>query len=141
PIYLNRSLVDADLVIPIAVARPPGALDPATETGGVFPVFADMQSQRRRRASILRGERGRSKEASQAAWLLGLQLVVTVVPTNDGDVGRVVAGTPAGIDRVVAAQLESAWQRGGPRQAALVVACLDGDQQQQTWENVGRALF
>ena len=141
PIYLNRHLIDADVVIPITVARPPGALDPAMETGGIFPAFADLQSQRRRRVSVLRGERGRSKDAAQAAWLLGLQLVVMVMPTNDGDVHRVMAGTPTGLDRLNAAQLESAWQRGGPRQAELVVACLDGDQQQQTWENVGRALF
>lgn len=140
PIYLNRNLLDADLVIPVIVARPSGALDPSSSDGGIFPSFADAETQRRLRTEALAAAGEDDREASEAAWLLGIQFLVAVVPTAEGEVGMVVAGTPNGIRRVAEPRIESSWRRDSSRKASMVIACLDGDRQQQTWENVGRAL-
>ncbi len=140
PIYLNRYLTDADLVLPVTVSRLAGALDPSHESGGVFPMLADTASQQRFRAARLSGEVA-PPEAKQAAWLLGFPMLVVVAPTADGEVGRVVAGTVGGIDRALAADAQATWQRGEVQTADVVIACLDGDTQQQSWDNLGRALF
>jgi hypothetical protein len=139
-IYLNRRLLDADLVIPVIVARPTGSLDASPNDGGVFPAFADAETQRRLRAEALAAGGGDDREASEAAWLLGIQFLVAVVPTAEADVNAIVAGTPAGIRRFADPTIESSWRRDSSRKASIVIACLDGDRQQQTWENVGRAL-
>lgn len=140
PIYLNRHLTNADFVLPVTVGRLSGALDPVYDAGAVFPMLADAASQQRFRSARLSGKEY-EREPAEAAWLLGFPMLVVVSPTADGDVGRVVAGTPAGIDRLLAVDFQANWQRGGAQTAELVIACLNGSQQQQTWENLGRALF
>lgn len=140
PIYLNRHLLDADLVIPIIIARPSGSLDPSPADGGIFPAFADAETQRRLRAEALAADGQDDREASEAAWLLGIHFLVAIVPTADAEVALVVAGTPAGIRRIAEPRIESSWRRDSSRKASIVIACLDGERQQQTWENVGRAL-
>lgn len=140
PIYLNRRLIDADLVIPVFTARPFGSLDPAVMEGGIFPAFADLESQKRVRQETLAGAGVDDQEAREVAWLLGVQFLVSVIPTADARVARVIAGSPPGIRRAVEHQIEATWQRDISRKADLVFACLDGNQQQQTWDNVARAL-
>lgn len=140
PIYLNRRLLDADLVIPVITARPAGSLDPSNLDGGIFPAFTDLDTQRRLRGETLAAAGVDDREASEAAWLLGIQVVVAVVPTADARAARVLVGTPQGIRRAAEHQIEAAWRRDVSRKASLVFACLDGDHQQQTWDNVARAL-
>lgn len=140
PIYLNRRLLDADLVLPIITARPAGSLDPSSLDGGVFPAFADSETQRRLRGETIEAAGQDDREAAEAAWLLGLQVLVAVVPTADAHVARVLAGTPGGIRRAAEHQVEAGWQRDVSRKASLVFACIDGGPQQQTWDNVARAL-
>ncbi|WP_164101943.1 nickel-dependent lactate racemase family protein [Candidatus Laterigemmans baculatus] len=140
PIYLNRRLLDADLVLPIITARPAGSLDPANFDGGVFPAFADGETQRRLRGETIDAAGQDDREAAEAAWLLGLQVLVAVVPTADAHVARVLVGTPGGIRRAAEHQVEAGWQRDVSRKASLVFACIDGGPQQQTWDNVARAL-
>lgn len=140
PIYLNRRLLDADLVLPVITARPAGSLDPSSLDGGVFPAFADSETQRRLRGETLEAAGLDDREAAEAAWLLGIQVLVAVVPTADAYVARVLVGTPSGIRRAAEHQVEAGWQRDVSRKASLVFACIDGGPQQQTWDNVARAL-
>lgn len=140
PIYFNRQLTDADLVIPVITARPAGSLDPWVMDGGVFPAFADAATQKRLRSETLDADGTDDREASEAAWLLGIQFLVAVIPTADARVAAITAGTPAGIRRVAEHAIEASWQRDISRKADLVFACLDGNHQQQSWDNVARAL-
>lgn len=140
PIYLNRRLLDADLVIPVVTARPAGSLDPSNLDGGIFPAFTDINTQRRLRGETLAAAGIDDREAAEAAWLLGIQVLVAVVPTADARAARVLVGTPKGIRRAAEHHIESAWRRDVSRKASLVFACIDGDHQQQTWDNIARAL-
>jgi hypothetical protein len=133
--------------------------------GGVMPAFADADTQNRLRQETIAAGGADDREAAEAAWLLGVQMLVAVMPTARAEVAQVFAGTPAGVRRQTdlanAANLQAdvfeqdhaetaeqeptaaALAHEAPacsRKAELVFACLDGDRQQQSWQNVARAL-
>ena len=166
PIYISRHLFDADVVVPISCAR----LDEALGYGGVhatlYPTFADQAAQercrtvtvnhrklddqpsfRRGRDRNVRQSRGSGKresvsqrDAEQVAWLLGVLFCVQAVPGTAGNLIAVLAGQH---DRVIARGRQlcrQAWSVDVPGPADLVVAAIQGDDEQQTWDNVGRAI-
>ncbi len=136
PIYLNRYLVDADVVLPLVVARP---LDTEFrhDLTGIYPSFADSAT-RYRFQNCKSGAEEFETEISQLAWLLGVQMIVSLWPSGDGGVYDLIAGTPVAIrtrwERI------AQWSATFPSPPALVVVSLDGDAQQQTWTNAARAV-
>ncbi|WP_153555730.1 nickel-dependent lactate racemase family protein [Roseimaritima sediminicola] len=141
PLYLHRDLTLADLVIPVVLSRPHGALDPDWNYGGIAPALADATSRRRYRYELLMRRSREQTEPRQVAWLLGYQLMVAVTPTVEGDAYRIVAGTADSIQDNLKPDTEQNRQPAADHEVDLVVAYLDGDRQQQTWENVGRAVY
>lgn len=139
PIYLNRSLVDADFVLPIVAGRP---LDTrrAHDLTGVFPAFADSASRRRYRRQLAEHSDSAppAVHPQEAAWMLGVLLMVCVTATSRGQAARIIAGTPAGVAGQLSAVRHSPDE--SPRSAELVIAALDGSTQQQTWCNAARAV-
>ncbi|MEM9586572.1 MAG: hypothetical protein AAGA03_04770 [Planctomycetota bacterium] len=70
-------------------------------------------------------------------WLLGVQVMVTVVSDSDGHAAAVQAGT---LDEIAkAAGPLRLGQDEFPPQTEMLVASLDGAADQQTWINVARA--
>jgi len=138
PIYLNRTLVDADLVLPVVVTRP---LDRARhhDLTGIYPTFADSASRIRNRPDGSQGSRPHDTEGgvSEAAWMLGIQIMVSITPGAHAGIARIEAGTAAAVGQRHRPMVDD---RDGRRSAALVVAVLDGDHQQQTWDNAARAV-
>jgi nickel-dependent lactate racemase len=167
PIYISRHLFDADVVVPISCARLDEALGYGGVHATLYPTFADQAAQERCRTvtandrkldgqpSSRRGgdrnarqsARGSGKRASisqrdaeQVAWLLGVLFCVQAVPGAAGDLIAVLAGQH---DRVIARGRElcrQAWSVDVPGPVDLVVAAIEGDDEQQTWDNVGRAI-
>lgn len=139
PIYLNRALVDADFILPIAVSRP---LDrtPDNDLTGIFPAFADSGARLRhlqRSARQQDNSDGNGMQSEQPSWLLGVQIMVSVSSNQDGAIGLVLAGTPDAIAKhlMPARRLPDEF----PPSASLVIASLDGEAQQQSWLNAARA--
>ncbi|MBI2825015.1 MAG: DUF2088 domain-containing protein [Planctomycetia bacterium] len=144
PIYLNRALCDADLVIPIGCLRCEPALGYHGVHGGLFPTFSSRKTQKKLLddsfARVGRGEvRGR-KRVCEVGWLLGVQFTVQVVPGPGGEVLNVLAGLPSDVFRDGQSACQQAWTFPVPREAQLVVAAIDGDAEEHTWDNVARAL-
>jgi hypothetical protein len=144
-IYLNRRVVDADLVIPITVMRQTDPLLVSTTTSPVFPSLADYPSQARARLNVedvaVVSPRRRSTsndEAAQVSWLLGLQWTVAVDVNAMGEPTSVQAGTPQGVTTRSVSNDENA---SVPFAAEIVVVCVDGREQQQSLANVLRAAF
>ena len=144
PIYLNRAVADADLLIPIGCIRPVGSLGYLGVSGGLFPTFADLDTQRRFYApncvysSV--HQRRRRDEAAEALWLLGSRFALQLISGSGDQVLHVLAGE---VDAVAARgrQLaETAWNCAISRRSAMVVAAIEGGREQQTWPNVARAL-
>lgn len=139
PIYLNRLLVDADLVLPIAACRVADATRDSDVTG-LYPTFSDSLARRRclgQRSRPMSNRRSGLAPSEEPAWLLGVQLMLGVTATPCGRAREIVAGTPHAIrNRLVAANAQSDEFSSS---ASLVIASLDGDAQQQSWINAARA--
>ena len=83
PLHINRTLFDADLVLPVSLLRLPGSLDYLGPHGSLFPAFADATTQERFQApssttSPVHHKR-RIEEVDEAGWLLGIQLILQLV--------------------------------------------------------------
>lgn len=145
PILLHRAIVDADVVLPVGCLRSlraPGYYGIHTP---VFPAFSDQQTLRRFRSPTSLDGRGRSKGrpgeiADEVGWLLGVTLTVQVVPGPGGTILHVLAGHVDAVRRQARRVYDAAWRSSVPRRASLVVAAIEGGADQQTWQNVGRAL-
>lgn len=142
PIYLNRTLVDADFVLPIIAVRPTNVSDRRDLTG-VFPALSDSATRIRFANKVASGVasspamKSGNTIAEEVPWLLGVQLILSVTANSDGAVGEIHAGTVEAISKRITPILRR--PDPVPPPADLVVAALDGDAQQQTWENVVRA--
>lgn len=144
PIYINRFIQEADLVVPIGCLRLDDSLGYFGIGGGLYPTFSDEKSLERYRAprsndSAVQRKRLR-KETEDVSWLLGVTLTVQVVPGAGEDVLHILAGDTASVIREGTRLCQEAWSFVVPERASLVVAAIEGDPSQQTWENVGRAL-
>lgn len=135
PVYLNRSVIDADFVLPVISRRATDAVHQNDPTG-VFPAMAD--SATRNRLRDLGDPAKQETKLPQIGWLLGVHVLVTINADADGLAGSVIAGTPEAIVRQ-----SNGRERGpddAPPSASLLIASLDGDGQQQTWANAARAI-
>jgi nickel-dependent lactate racemase len=145
PIYFNRIIGDADVVLPISTLRLDQALGYAGVHGGLYPTFSDDATQKRYRApsssdwSVLR--RRRCEEAEEAAWALGVQFTIQVAPGPGNTLLHVLAGDSQAVAKRGQELCSAAWFHEPPQRADLVVAAIEGGRDQQTWENFGRALF
>lgn len=143
PIYVNRTLVDAEVVIPISCARGRGSLD-YLGSNTIFPRLSDRKT-RGRFYSLARLEKQSEHDklqawADEAAWWVGLSVGVQIVPGRDGEIVGVLAGSPAALEEAAQRLMESAWKTSVAEPAEVVLALIDGGRSQQTWDNVARAI-
>jgi hypothetical protein len=137
PIYLNRTLVEADFVLPIVAVRPTD-YSRRRDLTGVFPTLGDSATRRRYGSTGAQGAVDPGEAvAREIPWLLGVHVILTVTPNSAGQAGEIRAGTIEAIAKRITPTLRR--PDPVPPPAELVVASLDGDRQQQTWENVVRA--
>jgi nickel-dependent lactate racemase len=144
PIYVHRLLFDADFVVPLGCLRPADSLGYLGVHGGLFPAFSDEATQQRFRSpssvETAVQRRRRREEAEEAAWLLGIQFTVQVVPGPGDTVLHVLAGDVRSVARRGQELCQAAWHYRVPRRASLVMAAIAGGPGQQTWESFARAL-
>ena len=136
PIYVNRLLVDADLVIPIGIARPDFQKaddnDSHHDVTGIYPMLVDSASRMR-----FQNLPAMDVPASQPAWLLGVQFMLAIFPGWDDQIQDVIAGTLGSVHRQIDNRSDSMVPSGG--QADLIVAVVESGTS-QTWHTAVRAL-
>ncbi len=142
PIYMNRTIVDADVVIPITCARGHSALD-YMGAYSVFPLLTDRYTRGEfyslEKLEVADEHAKLTAWADQAAWWVGLLVVVQAVPADNLEVATVIAGTPSAIETAVQPLMESGWEvKASPSE--IIIAMLAGGPSQQTWENFARVL-
>jgi nickel-dependent lactate racemase len=144
PLRLNRSLVEADFVLPISRARSGAGNGDAPKFAGLYPQFSSRAAVEkfhdRGKAAPAQRRAERAAEADDAGRKLGVALTVGVVPGVGGGVAGIVAGDPGQVARAAAEQFRAIWERATERPADLVIAAVAGDAQQQTWTNFARAV-
>jgi nickel-dependent lactate racemase len=138
PLLVNRTIFDADIVLPVGVAR----LDATGAYGLLFPRFSNAESIGRHRTPAESAETAAEKahEADKAGWLIGVSMVVQVVPGAGKTAAHVVAGEPQAVARRCEELFRRRWSLHSPQQVDLVIATITGGAQSQTWANVGRTL-
>ncbi len=143
PIYMNRTLVDADVVIPIMCARGRQAID-YEGAYGVFPLLTDRRTRAQfyslRHLADPGEHRHLTEWADEAAWWVGLQVAIQVIPGHDGGVAKILAGSPQALEAAVQAEMSELWEPQLDKTYDCVVALIDGGAAQQTWDSVARAL-
>ncbi len=137
-IYVQRDLIDADVLIPIYCARTPEC-PLASDLFGISPGFTDSATQQRWNIAWLEDNvnhlHEHEKLSEEAGWLAGIHFAVAVVPSMDGHVAEVLAGKPGSIYPKGTESLESVVN--SPYD--LVVAVVEGNAQQQSWLSIARA--
>ena len=145
PIYMNRAIFEADLVIPVGVARLNVSLGYTGPASGVFPAFSDEPTAQRYRAPQLLDSAERREKlralADQVSWLLGVPFAVQVVPGSGQELLHIVAGRTDLVFSRSQHLCEAAWSFSVPHRASMVVAAVQGSNGCQTWENLARALW
>ncbi len=143
-VYLNRTLYDVDLVLPIGCLRLASSAEYRGTHGGLFPAFSDRETIERFRAPSSLESSGvqqkRRKEVDEVGWLLGAAMTIQVVPGGGDRVLHVLAGDVKTVGALGEKLCEQAWRYSVPRRASLVIATVEGGPALQTWDNVARAL-
>lgn len=143
PVYMNRLLTDADMVVAIGCYRGPETWAYRGVYGGLYPAFSDTETlQRFRNAHLLdRDDEAFAKsqqEIELVGWQSGVQATVQVIP-GPGGTAAVVAGEIQTVARRAAAVWSELWSANFAGRADLVVAALGGAAT-QSWNDFGRAL-
>jgi nickel-dependent lactate racemase len=140
PIYVNRTLVDADVVIPCLVCRQSESFGYGGP-GGIVPDFVDRNTQKRFESQIALQESALSYEyGNSMAKVLGVMASIVVVPGADDSIVSVIAGTPTETMMASQVRLIQALPNATTGTFELVISMIDGGQRQQTWDNVARAI-
>jgi len=144
PFLVNRVLCDADVVIPIASQQDHDRSRCLGVHHSWFPTFADHETQARFHKSLSsmqeRKRIKRKEECVEAAWMLGVQMIVLLVPAGDDLAMHILAGTPNAVWKRGTELANAVWRVNVGRRASLVVAAIGGGPEQQTWQNVTRTI-
>jgi nickel-dependent lactate racemase len=139
PLVVNRTIYDADLVLPIGLARGRGG-----PFAGLFPQFSSTAVIERFRTPAnfdtppaRKAQRG---ETSDAGRLIGVAMLMLVVPGPKDAVAHVVAGEPKAAARRAASLYRRDWSRRSAQRSSLVIATVRGGPLAQSWESAARAL-
>jgi hypothetical protein len=142
PLRLNRLLCDADLVIPIGPTR--GSDNQRHPAGMLFPLFSDQESVGRFNSPAWHeSDAARHKlesEAGECDWMLGVGLALQVIPGPLGEIAGLYCGTPNGVRAAAERGYREIWSTEVKQRADLIVATIVGNEAQQTWQNLSRAL-
>ena len=144
-ILLNKAIIDADVVLPIGCFHERYVAGQYGIHTAVFPDFADRKNQKRFRSPTTLGDRGHHKKSvisavDEVGWLLGTAFTIQVIPGPGGSVLHVLAGEVGAVEAEARRLYRAAWHSSVPRRASLVLAAMEGNSPDQTWENLGRAL-
>ena len=141
PIYIQRDLFEAEVVLPIYCIRTPESPS-ASDKYGMSPSFANADTQHRWNLAWLEDNvqhlHLQEKLSHEAGWLMGVQFAIAVVPSSDGRVSAILGGNADHVFRQASelVRIESKPLNGNH---SLVLAFVEGDRSQQSWMNIARA--
>lgn len=143
---INRTLTDADVMLPIGVARPRvEAEGSAGRFAALTPGFSDEPTQRRFRKSEVGVSAKRSKahraEVDEAGWLMGVMFTLQTTAGPDDSVLGVFAGEPQAAANAAAQLATDAWTVPADHAADLVIAVIGSHPHGNSWERVEHALL
>ena len=144
-IYLNRTVVDADVLILVGAVRYDPVLGYRGTSSAVFPALSTTESYQRFVSSFTGRSLGHHPRwardyVDQVAWLLGAQFCVQLVPGAQTAVAGVLAGNLSAVQQAAEKLLDQTLSFQVPRRAELVVATVSRGGRQSMAE-LARAAF
>ncbi|MHC2070311.1 hypothetical protein ACYFX5_22790 [Bremerella sp. T1] len=143
-IILNRYLCDADVVVPVGLARAEGGFRNFGPYGSLYPTYSDIDSQKRWNSPLhvtrVQRRRRRMAEIEEIRQLLGIAVNCLILPGRGGGFADVIYGEAEAVQTIASQRMAEQWQPNVPQLAGAVIALLTGGQLGQTWENAARAL-
>ena len=139
PIYINRTLCDADVVLPIVRLGLSGQLGYAGIHGSLFQSFTDTRTRQRFMVPGNHGAGQLHEDADEVAWLLGIRLVLGIVPGFGNSVLHVIAGDAQELHAESELRGRAAWSRPA-RQVDMVIATIGSRPDGQDWNHLAHAL-
>jgi len=112
-VYLNRHLLDSDVILPVIIAEPRG---PGARRGfmqALWPAFSDRETIEKidqRWATEARRIRG---EIQETLWLGGFHLAIAAVPSTSG-IAELVMANPQQMQKTLMPKTRQAWDTPGP---------------------------
>ena len=141
PVYFHRALCDADFVLPIEPSIPDIEGYEGALYGKLFPTYSDTDTRFRLLCATDSHTRTQNAaETQEAAWLLGIQLGIQVVPGACNEALHVLAGQSEVLQTIGGKLSTKTWRTDVPEPASLVIGTIAGGPTLQTWEHVARAL-
>jgi nickel-dependent lactate racemase len=144
PIFLNRMLTDADVVLPVGCMQRERAAGYYGVHTALYPEFSDTKTQARFRKHDRFSNNGQHRElkheVNHLAWLLGVNFTLQIVPASGNSILHVLAGQSDAVKHRCRELYRAAWNWPVAQRAELVIAAIEGGAPQQTWENFGRVL-
>ena len=144
-VYLNRDVVDADLVVLVGRVGYHPLLRYRGTCSSLFPGLADEAAQHQFRCRISKPITSKSqiaarRESDEVAWLLGVQFAIQIVIGRGNRIVQVLAGHCPDVQREAQRLLDRNWRQAVPRRAELVIASISGPPDIQGFAELGAAL-
>ena len=127
PLYLSRTLVDADVVVSIGAWTWDAAIGGRSLEGELWPTFSRVQSRRDLTRQLAKRGRhalaGWRTEMQTITWQLGVMASLRLVAGRDGSLAAAVFGLPDAAGHAARA-LAAEWSPGVSREAMLTIASM-----------------
>ncbi len=144
-VYLNKLLTDADFVLPIGRLGVDDVLGTRRPWSTLYPLLSDLETLQAFQGWATEDNRSHeqpsqgSSESIEAAWLLGCQFQIGIVPGVNGPV-EVVAGLDSAVREQGAEALSRSWMFRAETRAELVVAGIGRSGLPTTLEDLANGL-
>ena len=144
PIYLNRSLVNAEFVVVITGRRFAPTHSYAGAESAVYPGFSDAETMAKFVGDFTIESPSaeadpRQNLAAEVLWLLGTPFLVQVIEGGDDRVAEVVAGLPDSLEEGTRRQ-NIHWRRSISERPELVVATISSLPERVSFTDMAMAL-
>ena len=144
-LYLSRVLTEADVAICVGVLTYDPLLGYRGTSSSIYPGLAQVEDIRQAHGQshdelTFDDSRPLRQAVDEAAWLLGLQFVVQVIPGIGDNVAAVLAGQIDSVLKQGKQAIAEYWKLNVPSRPELVVASISADASGHGWSQIGAAL-
>ena len=137
PIYANRLLVEADVVIPVAAALPG---DNTRQIDCIYPAFSSVAAQERIASPDI-SNLAKQLEIALANDTLGTFFIVQIIDGPGGRLSEVICGERTRTNAKAREIVSQNWSFDYAGEAEMVVASIESDSERQTWDDIVEAIL
>jgi hypothetical protein len=134
PVYVNRSLCDSDVILPLSSLTPNKKLSDC-----LYPEFSTSETRARFRKKD-DSVKQRIAEAELANDSLGLFFSIELICSPGGIIDDIVCGSRTQTRQIAAEMLKARWEVQSDDEHDVVVTTIESSSESATWSNVVRAV-